>query len=423
MTIKEIAQLAGVSSAAVSRYLNGGYVSEGKKEQIRKVIEETGYQPSAQARMLRTKKASLVGVVVPKINSESISRITAGIESVLAERGYQMLLAGTDNTPAKEVEYLRLFENYPVDGIILVGTMFTAGHRKFLKETKVPVVVIGQRTSHANCIYHDDYGAGKAMGQAVAGFSKKGVAYIGVTRDDKAAGAAREDGFIAGLKNAGVTLFEENKRTSAFTLESGYESALDLLESKCDIDVISCATDTIAAGAIEAIQTYLKKQIPTNAADAGARMRYILENTSIRVTGFGDNQMLKAVTGGIPTIHFGYKTSGIRGAELLLDSIERASLLAKVGKNNLIKLELTENNMEITSKSEEGNVKEDIIISKEGNDLVIGFNSKYLIDALKVIEEEQITMLFNTSISPCLIRPVTGENFEYLILPVRITGN
>ena len=46
MTIKEIAQLAGVSSAAVSRYLNGGYVSEGKKEQIRKVIEETGYQPS-----------------------------------------------------------------------------------------------------------------------------------------------------------------------------------------------------------------------------------------------------------------------------------------------------------------------------------------------------------------------------------------
>ena len=107
----------------------------------------------------------------------------------------------------------------------------------------------------------------------------------------------------------------------------------------------------------------------------------------------------------------------------LLDSIERASLLAKVGKNNLIKLELTENNMEITSKSEEGNVKEDVIISKEGNDLVIGFNSKYLIDALKVIDEEQITMLFNTSISPCLIRPVTGENFEYLILPVRITGN
>ena len=98
MTIKEIAKLAGVSSAAVSRYLNGGYVSDEKKEQIKKVIDETGYQPSAQARMLRTKKACLIGVVVPKINSESISRITAGIEKVLSERNYQMLLAGTDNT-------------------------------------------------------------------------------------------------------------------------------------------------------------------------------------------------------------------------------------------------------------------------------------------------------------------------------------
>ena len=57
--------------------------------------------------------------------------------------------------------------------------------------------------------------------------------------------------------------------------------------------------------------------------DTGSRFRYILENTAIQVTGFGDNQLLKAVTGGIPTVHFGFKTSGIRGAELLLDVIER----------------------------------------------------------------------------------------------------
>ena len=323
MTIKEIAKLAGVSSAAVSRYLNGGYVSDEKKEQIRKVIEETGYQPSAQARMLRTKKACLVGVVVPKINSESISRITAGVEQVLSERNYQMLLAGTDNTPAKEIEYMRLFENYPVDGIILVGTMITAEHRRFLKESKVPVVVIGQRTKFANCIYHDDYGAGEAMGRAVAAKSKKEIAYIGVSREDKAAGAAREDGFRAGLKSMGKELKEENYKVSEFTTKSGYEKVLELLNEKHDIDIISCATDTIAAGAIEAIHAYVGSQIPKNVEDTGSRFRYILENTSIQVTGFGDNQLLKAVTGGIPTVPFGYKTSGIRGAELLLDVIER----------------------------------------------------------------------------------------------------
>lgn len=106
-----------------------------------------------------------------------------------------------------------------------------------------------------------------------------------------------------------------------------------------------------------------------------------------------------------------------------LNSIERASLLAKVGKNNLIKLDMKDSNLEITSKSEEGNVKEDVIISKEGNDLVIGFNSKYLMDVLKVIDDEQIVMLFNTSISPCLVQPISGNGFEYLILPVRITNS
>lgn len=139
MTIKEIAQMAGVSSAAVSRYLNGGYVSEQKKEQIRKVIEKTGYQPSTQARILRTGRAHLVGVVAPKINSESISRITAGIEQVLSARGYQMLLASTDNQPKNELIYLRIFESYPVDGIVLIGIIFisvNSADRPFLADRK-----------------------------------------------------------------------------------------------------------------------------------------------------------------------------------------------------------------------------------------------------------------------------------------------
>lgn len=314
MTIKEIAQLAGVSSAAVSRYLNGGYVSAEKQDKIRKVIEETGYRPSAQARTLRTKRACLVGVVVPKINSESISRITAGIEQVLSARGYQMLLASTDNTASKEVEYMRLFENYPVDGIILIGTMMTAEHKKFMKSTKTPIVVVGQYTKFANCIYHDDFGAGKAMGKKAAEMSPNGkIAYIAVTREDKSAGAAREDGFRAGLKSAGIELSSEMTRTAQFTMDSGYEAACSLLAQNSDIDIISCATDTIAAGAIEAILEHN----PTQTA----------RTTRIKVTGFGDNQLLKAVTGGITTIHFGFKTSGIKGAELLLDIVERGNRL------------------------------------------------------------------------------------------------
>ncbi len=323
MTIKEIARLANVSSAAVSRYLNGGYISEEKRAQIKKVIEETGYHPSAQARTLRTKRASLVGVVVPKINSESISRVTEGIGNVLAARGYQMLLASTDNNAKKEIEYLHLFEKYPVDGIILIGTMITPEHRRFLKNAQIPVVVTGQNTKYANCVYHDDYGAGKAMGKLAAslGGKHKHIAYIGVTREDKAAGASREDGFRAGLKSEGRELEEEYVRISAFRAESGYEAALSLLDEETDIGVISCATDTIAAGAIRALRDrgirLAQDRLVLPDADAPADSR------RIAVTGFGDNQLLKAATGGIPTVHFGYKTSGIRSAELLLDVIER----------------------------------------------------------------------------------------------------
>lgn len=85
MNINEIAKLAGVSRATVSRYLNNGYVSEERKN-ISRVIEETGYQPSSQAQRLRTKKTKLVGVILPKIDSNTISREVAGISDILTKK-------------------------------------------------------------------------------------------------------------------------------------------------------------------------------------------------------------------------------------------------------------------------------------------------------------------------------------------------
>jgi LacI family sucrose operon transcriptional repressor len=135
MTIKEIAQLAQVSSAAVSRYLNGGYISEEKKERIRAAIEKTGYHPSAQARNLRTKRARLIGVVAPRLSSESVARVTDGIGEVLAEKQFQMLLTVTNNQSDKELETMRLFENYPVDGIILIATVISRKHEVFFEQS------------------------------------------------------------------------------------------------------------------------------------------------------------------------------------------------------------------------------------------------------------------------------------------------
>ncbi len=204
--MKDVAELAGVSSAAVSRYLNGGYISADKAERIKQAIELTGYVRSSQARALRTGSTKLIGVIVPKINSESVSRITAGIGQVLGRRGYQMLLANTDNAADRELEYLDLFQNHPVDGIVLVATMITDEHRRAIESCRVPIVLIGQHVEGAACVYHDDYEAAFELGRALAGRVDGKIAYIGVTEEDRAAGFDRRRGFEAGLLAAGVVL-------------------------------------------------------------------------------------------------------------------------------------------------------------------------------------------------------------------------
>lgn len=111
----------------------------------------------------------------------------------------------------------------------------------------------------------------------------------------------------------------------------------------------------------------------------------------------------------------------------LAEGAERASLLAREGKNNLIKLSLRENLVEISSRSEEGEVVEDILCVKNGDDLDIGFNSKYLLDILRAIDDEEITMKFNTGVTPCVVTPCDGapdpDSYVYLLLPVRLANN
>ena len=96
MTISDIAKLAGVSSAAVSRYLNGGPLSEQKRAVIQAVVEKTGYSPDTAAQTLRTGKVRQVGVIVPSISSQSVGQITSGIAAELGARRYLMLLADTE---------------------------------------------------------------------------------------------------------------------------------------------------------------------------------------------------------------------------------------------------------------------------------------------------------------------------------------
>ncbi len=114
-----------------------------------------------------------------------------------------------------------------------------------------------------------------------------------------------------------------------------------------------------------------------------------------------------------------FATSVTINKKQLEDAIDRASVLSRVDKNNLVKFDIKEKNLMLTSNSEAGNTKENITVGVKGSDVTISFNSKYFTDCLKVIDNPYVKINFNSPIQPCVIVPTEGEDFTFLILPVK----
>ena len=301
ISIKDVADLAGVSVSAVSRYLNDGYISSEKKEAIANAISTTGYKPSKQAQMLRTRKTNKIGVIVPRISSESVARLLDGISSEITQTNYELLFASTSNNADKEIEYIKLFENNPVDGIILIGTFYTKAHKNLLKKSSIPIVVTGQNFEECPCVYHNDYGAATAMTQKLINSGCKNIMYIGITQNDIATGKDRFDGFKDTLTKNNITLNLDLVREAEFSIESGYQVTKNILSSAKRIDGIFCATDNIAISAIKAIK------------ERGLRIP-----NDIQVTGIGHNRISSIITPSLTTTHLFYRECGMEAVRMLL---------------------------------------------------------------------------------------------------------
>lgn len=312
MTINEIAQLANVSRATVSRYLNNGYVSEEKRRRIARVIDQTGYIPSQQARNLRRGKTKFVAVIIPKINSESIGREVAGITSVLTASDYSVLLANTDNDETAEVAYLEtLRDTSRADGIILIGTVITDAHRRLFEELQVPIVVLGQHVSGANCVYFDDYNSIYDLTLCCMADCKR-PAFIGVTERDYATGHLRTQAFLDAVAAEGLDPAKVVVERGTFSIESGVELAEKILRAHPETDALVCATDEIAAGAMSKLR------------DMGLRVP-----EEVRVTGLGDSSLASVLTPRLTTVHYYYRTSGVEAARMLVEAMEQGEAVPR----------------------------------------------------------------------------------------------
>ncbi len=303
MTIKEVAKLAGVSSAAVSRYFNGGSLSQDKKDRIRRVVEETEYMPNVAAHLMRTGRSGHIGVIVPHIHSDSLSRIMTELVKVMEAAGYVCIISYSGGVREKEVHLIEMMQKHQMEGIVLMGTGSYRELTEAVKSSSIPIVVTGQKIAGAASVYHDDKNALRELTAAMLK-TRKHVAYIGATEKDPAVGKARRLGVEQAFEEAGLARESLVRTTADFDLESGYHAAQRIMKDHPETDGIICATDMIAHGALMALHD-LNKEVPGE----------------VGIAGVGNHWSDRISNPPITSVFFRYRECGRKAGELLLSMI------------------------------------------------------------------------------------------------------
>ncbi|QKS70166.1 LacI family DNA-binding transcriptional regulator [Paenalkalicoccus suaedae] len=325
VTINDIAKRAGVSRTTVSRVINNsGYVSEASKRRIMTAIEETGYVPSEQAKSLRLKRTKVIGVILPKISTETSSRVVDGINSELNSNGYQILLASSDLSMEREIEHLKLLQSRRVDGIILVATNREQPLLNAIHQAEVPVVVLGQDIKGNSSVLYDDYHAAKAVMNAIFAKGHKKIGFIGVHEQDQAVGVERKQAYLDAMAESGVTIEEGWMQEAIFDIDSGATATKQMMQSLVKPTAIFAVTDRLAIGAMQYLQANGLK-IPED----------------IAIIGIGASDLSKYVTPSLSTVDYFHEEAGILSARLLLNNLQNGE---KKVEKSLMRYRLIERN-------------------------------------------------------------------------------
>lgn len=302
LTIKDIAEMAGVAKSTVSRYLNDGKISESTSEKIKVIIDKYNYEPNAFAQSLKAKRTKFVGIIAPCLDSVVTSKVIMSIDERLREKGYNSLILNTSLNRESEVENIENLSRLKVDGIILIGTEITSKHKKAISKLKIPIIIVGQKYEKAISIINDDYNAGKVIGEYILKNGHKKVLYLGVEESDEAVGIIRKKGVKESLIRDKTVTFKEI--TTSFSAENS-ERIVNELINDLEETVIICATDKIALGALKAINKN-NKSVPED----------------ISLVGFGGYDISSMITPSLTTIRFNNNEAGIISANTIINLIE-----------------------------------------------------------------------------------------------------
>ncbi|KEK21747.1 LacI family DNA-binding transcriptional regulator [Bacillus gaemokensis] len=323
-TISDIAQIAGVAKSTVSRYLNGGSVSDVTKERIKRAIQETGYIPNTFAQSLKAKKTNIIGTIVPRLDSYASSLTLIGIDEQLKEQNYQMLTSNSNQDLEREIESIYTLANQKVAGIILLATQVTNQHIEAFRKIDIPVLLVGQQHNEVYSLIHDDYGAAYFIGQYILTKGHRRIGYLGVTEHDIAVGVNRKRGFKKAVDtktNCEVKYYE-----TSFNIEDAIETTSKIIE-EFHPSILVCATDNIALGALKA-----------------AYMRGLRVPEDLSITGFGGYQVTGVIHPALTTVKFYYKEVGQMAARNIVKLINEEGVeKISISKYKIIERESVDN--------------------------------------------------------------------------------
>jgi DNA-binding LacI/PurR family transcriptional regulator len=307
--IEDVARIAGVSTATVSRALSGkDHVSAKAKEAVRKAADQLGYVASSSAYTLATGRTRNIGVVIPVVDRWFFSVALEAIETVLIEHGYDVTLYNLSGGPEQR---RRIFDEFlgrkRVDGVLTVAVKLSEKELENLTKTNKPIMGIGGPIEGARTLTIDDFAAGVLATEHLIGLGHTRIANIGGTEPtemDFKQPSKRRNGYEHALQEAGLPVRPTWFIPTDYTIQGAYHAAKQILGDPKDAPTaIVCSSDEMGFGAIMA------------AKDLGLRVPQ-----DISVIGMDNHDMSDFF--GLTTIDQNVRGQGKTAAETLLGVLE-----------------------------------------------------------------------------------------------------
>ena len=252
-TIKDIARVAGVSTATVSRVINhlGGYNEETEKKVVA-VAKALGYRKNENARSLVQKSTNTIGVIMPDVTTSFYGDIIRGIEDISYEYGYSVILTHAGSSGSRIHESLNLMGERRVDGLIIVSIELNESAIEALSSLGIPFILLSTKTNRDDTPYLkvDDFSAAYTAVKYLIEHNHRTIGMAGANPDDPISGAPRINGYTQALRDHGIKVDLNLIKAGNFSFDSGKKAMQAFIQDQASITAVFCASDESALGII-----------------------------------------------------------------------------------------------------------------------------------------------------------------------------